>query len=104
VILAIAPGSSGHYRIDEDGNIYTARYYDERDVPPGQRPTGRETMRSGGRTFWLPTGQVEELTDEQRVELFGPAEDPPQVQMLMAFVALCAARGGALAARRAILL
>lgn len=76
MILTVAPGSSGHYMVDEDGLVYTARPYDVVDDPtdrrlaasPGHRPravlrghrphrdteTGHQNDRE---TFWIPTGQ-----------------------------------------------
>lgn len=73
--LAIAPGSSGYYRVDQDGNVYTAEHFVvTRDgvlgPKPGQHPYARPDDRYRHyvgpycRSFWIKTGQHDELTAE----------------------------------------
>lgn len=79
MILTIAPGSNGHYRVDEDGNVYTRTGFKidpeghrgprpgERPLPFSERPPAYSQYGGGHDValFWLPTGQHDNLEDEQ---------------------------------------
>lgn len=74
MILTVASGSLGHYYVDWDGRVYTEHLYvvDPKGLlgpPPGERPSERHQRYAYSTPFWLPTGQVEDVTSAQRLAL-----------------------------------